>query len=166
MGIIKDFQKFASRGNLIDLAIGFTVGAAFSTVAKSIVNDLIMPPIGLITGNSDFADKFWLLQAGTDAAPPYATLKDAQEAGAVTLNYGVFINNVVAFLLVAIVMFMIIRVVNSVEDKLEAELDGDKPPEEPDSKKCPYCRETIPYRATRCGHCTSQLESAEPVQQS
>lgn len=158
MSIISDFKKFASRGNLIDLAIGFTVGAAFSTVAKSLVNDLIMPPVGLITGNTDFADKFIILRRGIEKAPPYATLKDAQEAGAVTLNYGQFINSVMALLVVAVAMFIIIRLVNSVEEKLEEEFGEEKPPEEPENKKCPHCRLTVPYRATRCGHCTSPLD--------
>ena len=157
MSVIQDFKKFAMRGNLIDLAIGFTVGAAFATVAKSLVNDIIMPPIGLITGNTDFADKFIVLRQGTEELAPYATLKDAQASGAVTLNYGAFVNNLMALLVIAIAMFIIIRIVNSFEDRLEDRFGEEKPPEEPDEKKCPHCRMKIPYRAKKCGHCTADL---------
>lgn len=159
MSFINNFKKFAMRGNLIDLAIGFTVGAAFSTIAKSLVNDLIMPVVGLVLGESDFSDLYWLLRPGSEAAPPYATLADAQSAGAVTLNYGMFINSVMSFLVVALAMYFIIRAVNKVNDELEEHF-GDPPPnkEDPVHKKCNYCRETIAYTATRCPHCTSQLE--------
>lgn len=159
MSFIQDFKTFALRGNLVDLAIGFTVGAAFSTVAKSLVNDVLMPPVGLVTGGMDFADLFIVLKQGAEKLAPYATLKEAQEAGAVTLNYGLFINNIVALLIVAIAMFIIISLVNRAEKRLEQELDQEeKKPSEPENKKCPHCRMTIPYRATRCGHCTSPLE--------
>lgn len=161
MSLIDEFKKFVIRGNMIDLAIGFTVGAAFTTVVKSLVNDIIMPPIGLLTGNADFADHFWVLDVPEDVTVPatgFQTLKDAEEAGAVTLNYGQFSNNCIALLLVAVAMFVIIRSVN----RLDAELDeafGDTPPppEEPTDKKCEFCRSTIAYRAIRCPHCTSEL---------
>lgn len=156
MKIVQDFRKFALRGNLIDMAIGFTVGAAFATVAKSIVTDVVMPPIGLLLGRSDFSDQFWLLRAGETAPPPYATLADAQAAGAVTLNYGLFVNNVLAFMLVALAMFAIVRAVARVHDRLEGG-EPDKPGE-PTEKKCPHCQMVVPYKATRCGFCTSQLE--------
>jgi len=159
MAFVQEFKKFIMRGNLVDLAIGFTVGAAFTTVAKSLVNDVIMPPIGLLVGRVDFKDLFWVLRTGNEELPPYATIDDAQAAGAVTLNYGLFINNLIALLLVAIVMFAIIALVNRLDDALDTALDDKpKPPEEPAQKKCPFCRSAIPYRASRCPQCTSQLE--------
>lgn len=159
--MIQEFQKFAMRGNLIDLAIGFTVGAAFSALARSLVNDIIMPPIGLLLGQVDFSNRFLLLRAGSGAVPPYATVADAQAAGAVTLNYGLFINNFVALLLVALAMFLLIRAVNKLDEELEEEFGAEeKQPSEPINKKCPYCLSTIPYRAIRCSQCTSQLELA------
>lgn len=164
MALLNEFKKFAMRGNLIDMAVGFTVGAAFSTIAKSIVNDIIMPPIGLLLGRADFSDLFILLKEGTDKAPPYATLADAQAAGAVTINYGVFINNLLAFLLVTIAMFMVIRAINRLDEELEEHFGPDKQkPEEPINKKCPYCRSTIAFKATRCPQCTSQLEAGENI---
>jgi len=162
MGMIHDFKKFALRGNLIDMAIGFTVGAAFATIAQSIVKDVVMPPIGLLLGRADFSDLFWLLRAGETAPPPYATLADAQAAGAVTMNYGAFVNNVLAFLLVALAMFVVVRMVTRMTDSLE----GGEPdqPGEPSDKKCPYCLSLIPYKASRCAHCTSQLaETSSPA---
>ncbi len=161
MNWFKDFSKFARRGNLVDLAVGFTVGAAFSTIAKSLVNDVLMPPIGLLIGRTDFTDLFWVLRVGPKSGGPYVTLADAQAAGAVTLNYGVFINSLVAFAVVALAMFFIIRMIQRAEARLDDMLEEDSPPpEEPSEKKCPYCRSTIAYRATRCPHCTSQLETA------
>lgn len=158
MAFVREFRKFAMRGNITDMAIGFTVGAAFSTIAKSLVNDLLMPPIGLVLGRADFSDLFWLLKEGPDAPAPYATVGDAEAAGAVTLNYGEFINSIVAFLIVALAMFLIIRAIHRVEDRLEDRFAEDKPEaDEPDHKKCPYCRSTIPYRACRCPQCTSDL---------
>lgn len=160
MKFIEDFKKFALRGNMIDLAIGFTVGAAFTTVVKSMVNDLIMPPVGLLTGNADFSDLFTVLNVPEGTSVPEAgfqTLKAAQEAGAVTINYGVFLNSCLSLLIVAIAMFMIIRLVNRLDEQLD-EAFGDPPSaDEPTEKKCEFCRMTIAYRATRCPHCTSEL---------
>lgn len=162
--MLSDFKKFVLRGNLVDLAIGFTVGAAFTTVAKSIVTDIIMPPVGLLLGRVDFEDLFWVLKAGEEPGP-YPTIEVAQTAGAVTLNYGRFGNNVLALVLVAIVMFMIIRAVNRVEDLMEEEAGGGKPtPDEPSNKKCPYCRTQIPYRAVRCPQCTTELQGFDKVE--
>ena len=159
--MLQDFRTFALRGNLIDMAIAFTVGAAFATVAKSVVSDVVMPPIGLALGRSDFSDMFWLLRAGTETPPPYATLADAQAAGAVTVNWGVFVNNVLAFLLVALAMFVVVGAVTRMKDALE----GGEPekPGEPTDKKCPYCLSMIPYQATRCAFCTSQLAEHSPA---
>lgn len=160
----QEFKKFAMRGNLVDMAIGFTVGAAFTTVAKSVVNDLIMPVVGLAAGGADFADLFWVMKPGENAPAPYDTLSAAQEAGAVTLNYGVFFNNVIAFLLVALVMFIVVRGMNRMEEKLEEEFGDDAAkPEEPDHKKCPFCRTQIPFKAIRCPNCTSRLEEPNPA---
>ncbi|MCM2372850.1 large conductance mechanosensitive channel protein MscL [Aporhodopirellula aestuarii] len=161
MSILNDFKKFALRGNMIDLAIGFTVGAAFTTVVKSLVNDIIMPPIGLLTGNADFSDLFWTIDLPDGVEPPsggFQTLQAAQEAGAVTINYGQFLNTCLALFIVAVAMFAIIRFVNRLDEQLD-EAFGDKPPEgEPTEKKCDFCRTAIAYRATRCPNCTSQLD--------
>ncbi|MEQ8690500.1 MAG: large conductance mechanosensitive channel protein MscL [Pseudomonadales bacterium] len=162
MSLLTEFKKFALRGNLVDMAVGFTVGAAFTTVAKSVVVDLIMPVIGLLAGGADFADLFILLAPGELGAPPYETLAAAQTAGAVTWNYGVFINNLLAFLLVALVMFIIIRMMNRIEDELEEGLGKDAAdPEGPSHKKCPQCRTQIPYKARRCPNCTSELSDVD-----
>lgn len=165
MPLIQDFKKFAVRGNMVDLAVGFTVGAAFTTVVKSLVNDIIMPPIGLLTGNADFADHFWVLDVPEGVTVPadgFQTLQAAQEAGAVTINYGIFLNNCLALLIVAMAMFITIRAVNRLDEQLDEVLGGEAPPTgEPSDKKCEFCRSTIPFRATRCPQCTSQLESVE-----
>ncbi|MBA2116502.1 large conductance mechanosensitive channel protein MscL [Bremerella alba] len=161
MGIIGDFKKFALRGNLIDMAVGFTVGAAFTSVAKSLVSDIIMPPLGFLLGKSDFSDLFIVLNPANPEAT-YKTVAQAQEAGLTTINYGLFINNIISFLLVAFAMFLIIRMINQLDKRLEDTFGGDKPqPGDPENKKCPYCLSTIPYRATRCASCTAELPSAE-----
>jgi len=158
MSIVSEFKKFTLRGNLVDMAVGFTVGAAFTTIARSLVDDVIMPPVGLLLGRSDFSDQFLLLRAGETAPPPYSTLADAQAAGAVTINYGVFVNAVLAFLLVAVAMFLVIRAINRAERVLEREAGASEAePAEPETKKCPYCLTTIPHKASRCPQCTSQL---------
>lgn len=160
MKIIEDFKKFALRGNMIDLAIGFTVGAAFTTVVKSLVNDIIMPPIGLLTGNADFSDLFLVLDAPDSANVPengFQTLQAAQDAGAVTVNYGEFFNACLALMIVAVAMFVIIRVINRLDEELDERFGEPPPSQEPSDKKCEFCRSTVPYRATRCPQCTSEL---------
>lgn len=149
--MLKEFKKFALRGNVVDMAVGIIVGAAFGTIVKSLVNDVIMPPIGLLLGGVDFSNFFALLKIGTPPGP-YASLADAQAAGAVTINYGVFINAVISFLIVAFVMFLLIRIVNR--------LQGEETPAEPTTKECPYCLSTIPIKATRCAYCTSELPAS------
>jgi large conductance mechanosensitive channel len=164
--MFQEFKDFASRGNVVDLAVGFTVGAAFTTIARSLVDDIIMPVVGLLVGQVEFADLFWLLKPGPEELPPYATLADAQAAGAVTVNYGVFINNVLAFLLIALVMFFLIRAINRIENELEEEWASDEQKAQdqpPAHKKCPYCLSTIPRKAIRCPQCTSELEPVEAV---
>lgn len=165
MGFVAEFKKFALRGNLMDMAVGFTVGAAFSTIAKSLVDNVIMPPVGLAIGKADFSDFYVLLKAGTKVAPPYATLEKAQAAGAVTLNYGLFINSVIAFLLVALAMFLIIRVFNRLDKSLEHSFLTSNVEEgkEPENKKCPYCVSTVPFKAVRCPFCCSDLADEQKI---
>ena len=151
--MLKEFKEFTLRGNVIDMAVGIIIGAAFGTIVKSLVNDIIMPPIGLLLGDVDFASLFILLKSGSPAAP-YVSLADAQAAGAVTINYGLFVNAVVSFLIVAFVMFLLIRNMNRMKREEEA------PPAEPTTKECPYCLTSIPIKASRCAHCTSQLPEA------
>jgi large conductance mechanosensitive channel len=150
--MLKEFKAFALRGNVLDLAVGIIIGGAFGTIVKSLVDDVIMPPIGLALGNVDFADLFVLLQPGPKGQPPYASLADAQTAGAVTINYGQFINNVIAFIIVAFAVFLVVRSANRLipQDAAAA----------PATKDCPYCRMAIPVAATRCPHCTTELRAA------
>jgi large conductance mechanosensitive channel len=160
MGVLAEFKKFALRGSVVDLAVGFTVGAAFSTIAKSLVNDIIMPPIGLALGRVDFTDLFLVLRQGPETPGPYVTLEAARTAGAVTINFGLFINSLVTFLLIALAMFAVVRLINRIDEKLEDEFGAPEPTkEEPAQKKCPYCHSTIPHRATRCPQCTSVLDA-------
>jgi len=141
--------------------VAFTVGAAFTAIVQSLVADMLMPPIGLVLGQADFADLFLVLKEGNAAAPPYVTLQAAQAAGAVTLNYGLFLNKLVAFLLVSLSMFAIVRIVNRVHARLEAEFAARKPRgDEPVARKCPYCLTGIAPQATRCPACTSGLPGA------
>ena len=160
MKLLSDFKAFALRGNLIDLAIGFTVGAAFTTVAQSLVNDLIMPPLGLVLGETDFSDYYLLLREGDAAAGPYPTLEAAQAAGAVTLNYGAFLTSLLTFLVVAIAVFMLVRLVQRAGEEIRDEFGKADAPDAPSTKKCAYCREAVPYAASRCSHCTSFLGTA------
>ncbi len=145
-----EFKKFIMRGNVLDLAVGIIIGAAFGSIVKSLVDDVIMPPIGLALGNVDFSNLFLLLKDGAKAAPPYATLADAQAAGAVTLNYGLFINQIVTFLIVAFAVFLVVRLANRLQG----------PPSAASTKDCPYCRMSIPLGAVRCPNCTSELSRA------
>jgi large conductance mechanosensitive channel len=134
------------------MAVGIIIGASFGSIVSSLVDDVMMPPIGLLLGKVDFNNLFWILREG-DVAGPYLTLAEAQEAGAVTVNYGVFINAITSFLIVAIAVFLIIRWINRLEREEEAA------PEEPTTKDCPYCFSEISIQATRCPDCTSQLGS-------
>ncbi|MDR3627201.1 MAG: large-conductance mechanosensitive channel protein MscL [Ignavibacteriaceae bacterium] len=149
--MFKEFKNFALKGNVIDMAVGIIIGAAFGTIVKSLVDDIIMPPIGLLVGNVDFSQLFVVLREGTKLHGPYATVKDAAAAGAVTLNYGVFINCVVSFLIVAFSVFLMVKVFQKVKS-----LDTVIVPE-PVTKECPYCFSKIPKKATKCGFCTSVL---------
>ena len=148
--MLKDFKEFAMRGNVVDMAVGIIIGAAFGTIIKSLVSDVIMPPIGLLLGDVDFSNMFLVLKQGATAGP-YASLADAQAAGAVSVNYGVFINTIISFLIVAFAVFMIIRWLNNLKRKEEA------PAAEPTTKECPHCLSAIPIKANRCAFCTSTL---------
>lgn len=152
MSIIKEFREFAMRGNVIDLAVGVVIGGAFGAIVKSLVDDVIMPPIGLLVGNVDFANLFFVLKEGAKAAAPYASVAAAKEAGAVTLNVGLFINALVSFTIVAFAIFMLVKTINRLKRE-EAPA-----PVEVTTKECPHCLSTIPLKATRCGHCTSELK--------
>ncbi|MGC9349969.1 MAG: large conductance mechanosensitive channel protein MscL [Anaerolineae bacterium] len=143
----QDFKKFIARGNVIELAIAVVIGGAFSRIVTSLVNDIIMPPLGLLLQGVDFANLFINLSGGD-----YETLAAAQEAGAATINYGLFINTVISFILVAFVIFLISRQINKLHKKPEA------PAPPPATKECPYCFTKIPIKATRCPNCTTYLE--------
>jgi len=147
--MFKEFKEFAMRGNVVDMAVGIIIGAAFGTIVKSLVSDVIMPPIGLLLGNVDFTNLFVVLKAGATAGP-YASLADAQAAGAVTINYGFFINTIISFLIVAFAVFMIIKQMNRM--KKEA------PAAAPSTKECPFCLSAVPLKAIRCPFCTSDLK--------
>jgi large conductance mechanosensitive channel len=144
-----DFKAFIMRGNVLDLAVGVIIGAAFGTVVKSLVDDVIMPPIGLAIGGVDFSNLFVVLKEGAAAAGPYASLAEAKAAGAVTMNYGTFINTIITFLIVALAVFMLVRVVTRLHRR--------PAPPPPDTKSCPQCATAIPLAAKRCPNCTSQL---------
>jgi large conductance mechanosensitive channel len=149
--MLKEFKAFAMRGNVLDLAVGIIIGGAFGTIVKSLVNDVIMPPIGLALGNVDFSNLFILLKDGAKGPPPYSTLAEAQAAGAVTVNYGVFVNSIIAFLIVAFAVFLVVRAANRMKPEEAAAA--------PSTKDCPYCKMAIPLGATRCPQCTSELRA-------
>ncbi len=150
MKLIEDLKNFALRGNVIDLVVGFTVGAAFTTIAKSLVDDVIMPPVGVLMGDLDFKDMYVVLR-GPEDLPAGATLAAAKAAGAATINYGVFINNVIAFALVTLVMFFLISMIQKLDKKKPAAAA------DPVTKQCIECCTEIPLAAKRCPNCTSQL---------
>ena len=149
--MIKEFREFAIKGSVLDMAVGIIIGAAFGTIIGTLVSDVLMPPIGLLLGNVDFSNLFVVLKEGKTIGP-YATVTAAKGAGAVTLNYGLFLNTVVNFLIVAFAIFFLIRGMNSMKKK------GEPPPTT--TKECPQCLSIIPLKATRCGHCTSELKAA------
>jgi len=150
MGMLNEFKQFAMRGNVVDMAVGIIIGGAFGTIVKSLVADVMMPPLGLLLGGVDFSDLFITLKEGTTAGP-YATLAAAQAAGAVTIGYGVFMNAVISFLIVAFAVFLLIKGINKLQREKEA------PAAKPTTKDCPRCFTAIPIKATRCPHCTSDI---------
>jgi large conductance mechanosensitive channel len=145
--MLKEFKEFAMKGNVLDLAVGFIIGAAFGKIVASLVSDIIMPPIGLILGKVDFSNLFLNLSANGKS---YASLAEAKAAGAPTLNYGVFLNNIVDFLIVAFVVFLLVRMVNRWNRPAPVTAA-------PATKECPYCASAIPLKARRCPNCTSEL---------
>lgn len=147
--MLKEFKEFAMRGNVVDMAVGIIIGGAFGTIVKSLVSDIIMPPIGLLLGGVDFSDLFITLKEGTTTGP-YATLASAQQAGAVTMNIGLFVNSVISFLIVAFAVFLLIKGINSLRREQAA-------PVEPETKECTHCFSTINVKAVRCPFCTSDL---------
>ena len=150
-----EFKAFVMRGNVMDLAVGVIIGAAFGSIVKSLVDDVIMPPVGLVTGGVDFSDKYLLLKDGATAGAPYASLAAAKEAGAVTLNYGLFLNNILTFLIIALAIFLLVRAINRLYQQ--------PAPATPDTKPCPFCTMTVSLQAIRCPHCTSELTRAIPA---
>ena len=147
--MFKEFREFAMRGNVVDMAVGIIIGAAFGKIVSSFVADIIMPPIGVLLGGVDFSEIYVNLSGGE-----FATLAAAQEAGAATMNFGIFINTVIDFVIVAFAIFLVIRAMNNMKRKEEA------PPAEPTTKDCPHCLSEIPIKATRCAHCTADLAAA------
>jgi large conductance mechanosensitive channel len=148
--MLKEFKDFAMKGNVLDMAIGIIIGAAFGPIVNSLVNDVMMPPIGLLLGNVDFSNIFAVLREGK-AAGPYASLAAAKAAGAVTMNFGLFINTIINFIIVAFAVFMLVKNVNRFRKQEEAV---------PTTKECPFCFTTIPIKATRCPNCTTELKKA------
>ncbi len=146
--MFKEFREFAMRGSVMDMAVGIIIGAAFGAIVSSLVADLLMPPIGLLLGKVDFANLYILLTSGQTPGP-YASLAAAQQAGAVTLNYGAFINKIISFLIVAFSIFLLVRGMNRMKRKAEAPA--------PTTKDCPFCATAIPIKAVRCPNCTSEL---------
>mgnify|MGYP001060307824 CR=1 FL=1 len=152
--LLNEFKKFAMRGNVIDMAVGIIIGAAFGKIVDSLVKDIIMPPIGLLLGKVDFSNMFFVLKDGAMPAP-YPSLTAAQTAGAVTLNLGLFINAVISFLIVAFAVFLLIKGINELQAKLDAK---EEKREEAKTKKCPFCCSVIPLKAVKCPNCTADLE--------
>lgn len=148
--MLKEFKTFIMRGNVLDLAVAVIIGGVFGKIVSSLVNDVLMPPIGLLVGKVDFSSLFFNLSSET-----YASLAEAQKAGAPIIKYGLFINTVIDFLIVSFVIFMVVRLANRLQRQQAAAA-----PAPPTTKECPFCLSTIPLKATRCGHCTSDLEAA------
>ena len=150
--MLKEFREFAMRGNVIDMAIGIIIGAAFGTIVNSLVQDVIMPPIGLLLGNVDFSNIFVVLKEGK-VAGPYASVAAAKSAGAISINFGVFVNTIISFILVAFAVFLLVKTINRLRRQEEA------PPAAPTTKDCIYCFSKIPIQAKRCPNCTSELKA-------
>lgn len=152
-GFLNEFKKFIARGNVMDMAVGIIIGAAFTKIVNSLVADIIMPPIGILLGNIDFTNWFIVLKDGAQTAGPYVSLEAAKAAGATTLNIGFFINSIISFLIVAFAIFSILKVINRMKEEPKPEV-----PAEPTTKECPHCFSTINIKATKCPNCTSDLK--------
>ena len=147
-----EFKKFIARRNVMDMAVGIIIGAAFTKIVNSLVADIIMPPIGLLLGDIDFTNWFVVLKDGAETAAPYASLEAAKAAGAVTMNIGFFINSIISFLIVAFAIFIVIKAINKMKEKPAPA------PAAPTTKQCPYCFSEININATKCPHCTSDIK--------
>jgi large conductance mechanosensitive channel len=147
--MLSEFKTFIMRGNVVDLAVGVIIGAAFGKIVSSLVEDIIMPPIGLVLGKVDFANLMVVLQEGTKASSPYGSVKEARDAGAIVLAYGQSANTVISFLIIGFVLFMVVRTMNRLSPAA---------PPPADQRDCPQCLSKIPKRAVRCSHCTAQVE--------
>jgi large conductance mechanosensitive channel len=150
--VLKEFREFAMRGNMVDMAVGIVIGAAFGRIVSSLVKDVIMPPVGLLLGNADFSELYLNLGGGT-----YESLAAAQEAGAATLNYGMFINTLVDFFIVAFAIFVVVKATNAAKRKQEP-----GPAPAPSTKDCPECLSKVPIGASRCAYCTASLIGSGP----
>jgi large conductance mechanosensitive channel len=151
--MLREFKEFAMRGNVVDMAVGIIIGAAFGTIVNSLVSDIIMPPIGLLLGRVDFANLFVVLRQGT-VAGPYSSLAQARAAGAVTMNYGLFVNAITSFIIVAFAVFLLVRSINRLKRQEKPAAAA------PTAKECPYCFSSVAIKATRCPFCTSELARA------
>jgi len=149
--MLKEFKEFAIKGSFVDMAVGVIIGAAFGAIVKSLVEDIIMPPVGVLLGNVDFSNLFIILKNGA-LAGPYSSIAEARKAGAVTLNYGLFLNTVISFIIIAFSVFLLVKSINRLR-RLEQ-----IPPEEPLTRECPFCLSAVPAKALKCGHCTSDLK--------
>ncbi len=147
--MLKEFKAFAMRGNVVDMAVGIILGAAFGSIVTSMVNDVLMPPIGLLLGKVDFSNLFVTLKQGMPAGP-YLSMSEAKAAHAVTINYGIFVNSVISFVIVAFSVFILIKNINRMQKPAPAAA--------PSTKDCPFCLSAVPLKATRCPHCTSELK--------
>lgn len=147
--MLKEFKEFALKGNMMDMAVGIILGGAFGTIIKSLVDDILMPPLGMLTGGIDFTNKFVVLQEGTTTAAPYATLAAAKDAGATVVSYGSFISNLISFLILAFAVFLMVKGMNK--------LRKEAPAAAPSTRECPRCLGNVPIKATRCQFCTSDL---------
>jgi large conductance mechanosensitive channel len=154
MGFVKEFREFAVKGNVVDMAVGIIIGGAFGTVVSSFVNDVMMPPLGMLVGDIDFQDMMVVLKEGS-VPGPYQTLAAAKDAGAVTLNLGMFINAAVSFTIVAFAVFLLVKGINRLKRQ-----EATAPPPAPSTKECPFCASAIPLKATRCPYCTSEVAAA------
>ncbi|MCX6177806.1 MAG: large-conductance mechanosensitive channel protein MscL [Chlorobiales bacterium] len=149
--MLKEFKEFALKGNVVDMAVGIIIGGAFGTIVSTLVSQVLMPPLGLLIGGVDFSNLYIVLKDGAKAAGPYAALVDAKAAGAVTVNYGLFLNSVFSFLIMAFAVFLLIKAINTLRRE-------EKPaPSAPTTKECPYCLSVVPLKATRCPNCTSEI---------
>ena len=152
LSMLKEFKEFAMKGNVVDMAVGIIIGGAFGTIVNTLVSQVLMPPLGLLIGGVDFSNLYIVLKDGVKAAGPYPGLVDAKAAGAVTLNYGLFLNSVFSFLIMAFAVFLLVKAINTLRQE-EKQL-----PSAPTTKECPYCFSLVPLKARRCPNCTSEIE--------